>query len=243
MLKEREVYMTEKGSQSPLERRSFFARLSVGVTAVAAGLIGRGETVQAQSGGNAQWQPGRHELDDWMDKIPGKHRFIFDTVTVDGFGLALPFANNYYRANQTGYGLNDSDLAVIIVARHNSTPFAFNDAMWAKYGAPIAKRAEFNDPKTKEAPKSNLYKSSDYGDALANRGVSLDAIMKRGVHFAVCQLATRAYAGAIAMAVGAQTDNIYNELTANLLSNSHLVPAGIVAVNRAQERGYSFVRA
>ena len=37
------------------------------------------------------------------------------------------------------------------------------------------------------------------------------------------------------------TDNIFNELTANLLSNSRMVPAGIVAVNRAQERGYSFV--
>ena len=32
-----------------------------------------------------------------------------------------------------------------------------------------------------------------------------------------------------------------NELAANLLANAHLVPAGIVAVNRAQERGYSFV--
>jgi intracellular sulfur oxidation DsrE/DsrF family protein len=31
-----------------------------------------------------------------------------------------------------------------------------------------------------------------------------------------------------------------NELAANLVGNSRLVPAGIVAVNRAQERGYSF---
>ena len=38
----------------------------------------------------------------------------------------------------------------------------------------------------------------------------------------------------------ASTDDIYKELAANLLANSHLVPAGIVAVNRAQERGYTF---
>jgi len=30
------------------------------------------------------------------------------------------------------------------------------------------------------------------------------------------------------------------ELAAHLVPNSHIVPAGIVAVNRAQERGYSF---
>jgi len=28
---------------------------------------------------------------------------------------------------------------------------------------------------------------------------------------------------------------------ANLVGNAHMVPAGIIAVNRAQERGYSFV--
>jgi intracellular sulfur oxidation DsrE/DsrF family protein len=139
--------------------------------------------------------------------------------------------------------LQNSDLAVVIVARHNSTPFAFNDAMWAKYGATIAQRANFTDPKTKQAPTANLYNASDYGPALANRGTTLDSLLKRGVQLAVCKIATRGYAGAIATAVGGNTDSIYNELTANLVSNSHMVPAGIVAVNRAQERGYSFVHA
>ena len=235
--------MTGKSFQWPLQRRSFLTRLSAGVAAFAAGAAGGGATAEAQSTANARWQPGRHELDDWMDNVPGKHRLIFDTVTAEGFGLALPFSNNYYTANQTGYGLKDSDLAVIIVARHNSTPFAFNDAMCAKYGVQIAQRANFSDPKTKAAPNSNPYNASDYGDALANRGVTLDTVLKHEVQFAVCQLATRAYARAIAMAVGADADSIFNEITANLLSNSHLVPAGIVAVNRAQERGYSFVHA
>ena len=231
--------MTEKSLQPPIQRRSFLTRLSIGITA----FLGGGAAAQAQSTSNARWQPAQHELDDWMDKMPGKHRLLFDTVAPDGFGLALPFSNNFYRANQSGYGLRDGDLAVIIVARHDSTPFAFNDAMWAKYGVPIAQRAEFSDPKTKEAPKSNLYNASGYGDALANRGITLDTVLKRDVQLAVCQLATRAYANAIASAFGGSADSIYNELAANLVSNSHLVPAGIVAVNRAQERGYSFVHA
>ena len=36
-------------------------------------------------------------------------------------------------------------------------------------------------------------------------------------------------------------DAILDEIGANLIPNSRFVPAGIVAVNRAQEHGYSFV--
>ena len=36
---------------------------------------------------------------------------------------------------------------------------------------------------------------------------------------------------------------VYNEIAANLLGNAPLVAAGIVAVNRAQERGYTIATA
>lgn len=52
-------------------------------------------------------------------------------------------------------------------------------------------------------------------------------------------MATRRLAGGIAQSTGGNADAVYNELAANLLNNARLVPAGIVAVNRAQERGYS----
>ena len=175
--------------------------------------------------------------DDWFDQLPGQHRFVFDTTTPDGAGSAVLYANNYFLANRSGYNLQDSDLAVVIVMRHNSTPFAYNDSIWAKYGTPISGQANFTDPKTKQPPIVNVY------NAPGGRGGTLDALLKRGVHLALCQVATRNYAGTIARAVNANTDDIYNEIVANLLSNSHIVPAGIVAVNRAQERGYAFVHA
>jgi intracellular sulfur oxidation DsrE/DsrF family protein len=55
----------------------------------------------------------------------------------------------------------------------------------------------------------------------------------------VCQVSSRGYAGGIAAATGGTADAVFNEMVANLLPNARLVPAGIVAVNRAQERGYS----
>jgi intracellular sulfur oxidation DsrE/DsrF family protein len=227
-----------------LARRSFLSRLGIGVTTVGAALGAGVSTAQAQSGEGGHWQPARHSLDDWLDQIPGKHRLLLDTTTPEGLGEALAFTNNYFNANQSGYGLQNGDLAVVIVMRHFSTLFAYNDAVWAKYGVTITERTKFNDPTTKQPSKINLYNSTAYGPSLPNRGTTVDSLLKRGVHLAVCQVSTRGNSAAIAAAVGSTPDAIYNELVANLLSNNaHIVPAGIVAVNRAQERGYSLASA
>jgi hypothetical protein len=172
--------------------------------------------------------------------VPGKHRFILDTTTPEGFGNALAFANNYFTANQNAYGLKDGELAVVLVARHMSTAFAYNDAVWAKYSVPMTQFNKFTDPKTQQPPTANVFNVTGYGQLLTNRGVTLETVLKRGLRLAVCQMSTRNNAGLIATATGGNVDAIYNELVAGLVSaNAHMVPAGIVAVNRAQERGYS----
>ncbi len=226
---------------SSSERRSFLTRLSAGLTGFAAALATGAATAQGQSTAVTHWQPERHEKDDWLDKLPGKHRLVFDTTTPAGLGEAIAFCNNFMRVNRSDYGLKDNDLAVVIVVRARSTAFGYNDAIWAKYGNVISKRADFEDPKTKQAANSNLYNAADYGDRLNNRGTTLDSLSKQGVQLAVCSVATRGIAGAIAEAVGGNTDAINSELVANILGNARMVPAGIVAVNRAQERGYSLV--
>jgi intracellular sulfur oxidation DsrE/DsrF family protein len=205
--------------------------------------IGGVAMAQQKSPAAARWEPARHEKDDWLDQLPGKHRLVFDTTAHDGLADAILFANNFIRVNRADYGLQNNDLAVVIVVRHRSTPFGYNDAMWAKYGAAIAARARVEDPKTKLAPKINIFNSGDFGELLSNRGMTLDSLFKQGLQLAVCATSTRGYATSIAQAVSGNADSIFNELIANLVSNSRMVPAGIVAVNRAQERGYSLVSA
>jgi intracellular sulfur oxidation DsrE/DsrF family protein len=207
------------------------------------GTLFRTESAAAQSPAAAPWRPARHTQDDWLDQIAGSHRFIFDTTSPQGLGSSLLYANNFFVANQAGYGLGNADAAVVVVLRHNSTPFAYTDAMWSKYGAAIGEASGFDDPKTKTRPAINVYTVGSYGAALPNNGVTLDSLIGRGVHFAVCQMATRRFAGAIAAAHKLDVEMVYKELTSNLVRNAHMVPAGIVAVNRAQERGYAFANA
>jgi intracellular sulfur oxidation DsrE/DsrF family protein len=227
----------------PRERRSFLSRLAAGA-AIIGGTVFRSQPAVAQSTSAAPWRPARHAQDDWFDQIPGSHRFIIDTTSPSGLGSALLYSNNFFVANQQGYGLGNGDAAVVIVLRHNSTAFAFSDAMWAKYSNAIGEAAgNFDDPKSKTRPTVNVYNSGNYLGALPNNGVTIDALTGRGVQFAVCQMATRRFAGAIAAAHKLDTEAVYKELTSNLVRNSHMVTAGIVAVNRAQERGYAFANA
>jgi len=219
-----------------LTRRSV---ISGGGAAVAAVALGTARPSAQSAAG--RFQPARHQQDAWLDAIAGKHRNFIDASTARGAAEAVLYANNLFEANKNGYTLNDSDVAVVICLRHFATPFAFTDAMWAKYGAPLSAMLEFSDPKTKQAPSTNLLNSGEYGLAMPNLGNTLPAVTKRGVQFAVCDMATHFLAAQLASATKGNADAIYKDLAANLIANSHMVAAGVVAVNRAQEYGYSLL--
>ena len=185
--------MIESRSRLPLARRSFVSRLGAGVAAFGATLVAGAPRLQAQSTSDARWQPARHAQDDWFDQIPGKHRLFFDTTTPDSLADAIQFVGNYFSANKSGYGLENTELAVVVCLRHRSAPFGLNDAMWAKYGVTLATRAQFTDPKTKEAPTTNLFAPAPasatappavslvWAGAVKNRPVRLLDARHRGV--------------------------------------------------------------
>ncbi|MBV6523011.1 MAG: hypothetical protein MNPFHGCM_03178 [Gemmatimonadaceae bacterium] len=224
---------------SPVRRRSFVSRLASGIAAF--GVAASPARAQGQPIPADRWEARRHPQDDWLEQIPGAHRYFFDTSSANGAGDGITFATNYFVASKSGYGLEDSDLAVVLCLRHFSTPFAYSDAIWAKYGAVFADRLKFVDPKTNVAPTVNVYQQKSYGMTLPNRGTTFEMLAKRGVRFAVCDMATHAFAGMIAAKHGLRSESVYQELRGNDIGSCHFIPAGIVAVNRAQERGYSII--
>ncbi len=144
----------DKQSPSP-ERRSFLSRLNAGAASLAALAMGGVAMAQVKSSPAPRWEPTLHDKDGWMDEIPGKHRMVIDTTTPAGFRDALLWAGNFMLSNRNDYGLENKDLAVIIVARHISTAYGFNDDMWAKYGASLAGQPPAADAQAKEPPKAN----------------------------------------------------------------------------------------
>jgi hypothetical protein len=204
-------------------RRSFLARGAAAVSAV--GLLGAPAGAQPAQG--AGWQPAREAKDNWLDQIPGKHRMFFDATSPRGADESALFAGNYYAGNKADYGLEPKDLVVVIGLRHNAAAFAFTDVVWVKYGAALAEAIGVKDPKTGGPPVRNIHKAA------------YDELIAFGAHFAVCDMATHQVARAVARKVGSSEAAVYKELAANPIANTHVVTAGIIAVNRAQERGYA----
>jgi intracellular sulfur oxidation DsrE/DsrF family protein len=229
-----EVHMQRSDVRVHSARRSFLSRLGGGFAALGAALGAQTSTVLAQSP-SGTWHPARHTEDDWFDKIPGKHRMFLDAVSPHGVGEALHFASNIITTSKSGYGLESSDLAIVVCLRHGATAFAFNDAIWKKYSEPLSAQTKFTDPKTQAAPTANPYNSAE-----ARRGEALDAMIKLGVHFAVCDKSTQGLSGNLARKTDGKPDAVYKEFLANTIANAHMVPSGIVAVGHAQERGYAY---
>jgi hypothetical protein len=192
----------------------------------------------AQSAG--RFQPARHSQDEWFDTVAGKHRTFIDCASVKSASAGMMYANNLYVANAKGYQLKESDVAVVVCLRHFATIFAFNDVIWSKYGQALSSAVDFVDPKTKQAPTKNLLDDTGYAEMPT---ATISAVVKRGTHFAVCDMATNMLVGVVTNATKGVQEAIYQEFVRNLIPNSHLVAAGVVGVNRAQEYGYTLLTA
>ena len=227
------MWMSEKFQ--PVGRRAFVTGVGGATAVLGAGL---GEA-RAQSGcaTAVRWRPVFEPQDDWME-LPGRHRFVFDCTSAAGAGDGLSFADTYFIANQTGYRLASADLAVIIILRHVATVFAYDDRIWAKYGVRFGEMLKFNDPTTKAPPTRNVYYADGKGGSKGD-GATLSALASKGVHFAVCGMATQKIAEFLAGTDKGGIAGIRGELIAAMIPNAHLAAAGIVALNRAQERGYA----
>ncbi|MGH9144153.1 MAG: hypothetical protein ACRD2I_23700 [Vicinamibacterales bacterium] len=214
--------------------------IGAGSVVVAAGLGSR--PARAQSPG--PFRPPRHPEDAWLDQRAGVHRVFIDAATVNGAGEAVLYANNLFTAQRAAYaGGADHDLALVVCFRHFATGFAYTDVVWSKYGKALSGILGFTDPKTKEPPSTNLYNKTGYGLSLPNLGATIDAVTKRGAYFAVCDTATHFLSNQIAGATGGDAAAVYKDLAANLTPNSRLVSAGVMAVTRSQEFGYSLLYA
>jgi intracellular sulfur oxidation DsrE/DsrF family protein len=208
--------------QNMKQRRAIIAGLGA---VAAAGALGA-RSADAQGTSSDSFTPMLHPQDEWMSAIKGnKHRIVLDVTSPAGVPDAVRFAGNLLAGHKNGWGVEESDVAVLVCFRHGATPFGYTDAIWSKYGKTI-------DPKATPPPAANPYNSGEQ--------TQLAALAKRGVHFMVCGTASRGLAGRIA-GPGGDVEAILAEMGANLIPSARIVPAGVVAVVHAQERRFALV--
>jgi intracellular sulfur oxidation DsrE/DsrF family protein len=198
----------------------------IGMAAIAGVALGSTRATAQETA--TRVQPPRHELDAWMDAIPGNHRVFIDTDNMAGGTNALRYSSNIINAHIDAYGGSEAEMAMIICYRHAATSLGFNDAIWAKYGGTFV---SFGRPPGEqvEAPVKNP------------QTAGITAAAERGIHFAICNSASTLLASIIARQSGQEAAAVLAELVANTIPNGHMVPAGVMAITRAQEHGYSFM--
>jgi intracellular sulfur oxidation DsrE/DsrF family protein len=217
--------------QGLVGRRMLITGMGVAAAAAAAaGLAVSASSASAQNSSGSGFAAKRHSQDSWLGELAGEHRAFVDSSTVAGGENALRYASNILTAHEDDYAGSASDYAMVVCFRHGSTPFAFSDVIWEKYGAAFDSSA---DP----APTTNPMNVPTG----SNGQNSIGSLVERGVYFAICSRATRAFSGILARSTGLPADQVLQELLANPIPNSRFVPAGVVAATRAQEYGYSLL--
>ncbi|HVA57837.1 MAG: hypothetical protein WBQ26_15820 [Gemmatimonadaceae bacterium] len=213
-----------------LPRRGFLARVATGAAVLAAGLpsVVRAERVL---------RPAGPDPDYWLDALTGKHRQIFDVLSAGKAGEATAFARNFLNANNDGYGLTDAEVNAVVSFRHMAFAMGLNDAMWNKYR--LGELIGYDDPGTKAPALRNT--AAGAPDDTRPNSSALAALHARGVVFPVCGMAMAFYSGTAARKAGTDAATVLADFRANLVPGAVEVVAGVIAVNRAQERGLSYV--
>ncbi len=206
-------------------RREFMRNVGVGVVAATVSAIG------IRSAGAEPVSSESPPDEAWLTRLTGKHRQVFDAVTPnDGWGLA--FAANFVTANMKAYDLPQSDVTAVLSLRHMATPLALNDAMWSKYK--LGQMLKVTDKGTNAPATRNVFSNTHAGD-IAVPGVGVAELISRGVVVTACNMALTAFSGMAAAAAGLPPEGALKEWVANLIPGVVVVPAGVLAVNRAQE--------
>jgi len=221
------------------DRRKFLTRLASGSAAVAAGGIAATllpSIAQAEAIAPAAGPSSGATSDEWLDKINGKHRQFFDGVTVND-GFALGFALNYLNANNEASKIPDSSLTAVVGLRHFAAPLAFTDAIWSKYK--LGEFLKLTDPGTKAPLTRNMYYHAHPGELMLP-DMSIEKLQARGVLFTVCNVALTVFSSMTAKSAGVTPEVAKQEWTAGLIPGMYIVPSGVWAVNRAQEKGCTY---
>ena len=214
-------------------RRAFLSQLATGSAALAsAGVLMQLPFTEAAAEVPAS-------PDTWLAKLTGKHRQFFDAMTINS-GFALGFAMNFLNSYNDTEKLPDGSLSAVVGLRHFAVPMAFNNDIWARYK--LGETLGIMDPATK-APSTRNFMFHPHDGDLLNPGMAIEKLTQRGVQITCCNVALTVLSGMTSANAGVTPDVAKQQWLAGLLPGVVVVPSGVMAVNRAQEKGCTYCSA
>jgi intracellular sulfur oxidation DsrE/DsrF family protein len=227
-------------------RRTFLGRM-LGAAA-AAGLSVAGTRLAA-----AEPSP-----DGWIEEVKGTHRTLFDFPQhKNGFPLLhiLNYLNTYSTAYKTAAGQVGAVGTFYSAGAQASIPLAFNDSIWAKYelgvytglkdadGKPYTRNV-FHKPTPKDLHLLMQAIDSPMIPALSDAmpAIGIESLQKMGAKFILCNNALGIWTLELEARGKGKAQDIDKDLRANLLPGVTIVPAMVIAIDKAQEAGIKYNR-
>ena len=205
-------------------RRHFLGRAAAALAALATG-------IPAVADATPGHLPEVDDNDAWMHSLKGKHRQFFHAMMAEETPMRM--ASNFLDSYRDAFKARDGEVNAVIGIHGSALAIGFNDAAWAKYA--MGKGAGVPDPVTKEPAVRNIFATGT--------PLGIDTLQKRGILFLMCNTALRAKSRQVAAERGETYETVYADLSSSRLPGVILVPAMVVALNRAQEAGFTYVRA
>jgi hypothetical protein len=228
-------------------RRGFLGRVFGAAAAASVSIVG-GSAAAAQ-------EPGP---DDWIKEVKGTHRCLFDFPQhKNGFPLLhiLNYLNTYSVAYKVPAGQAGAVGTFYGLGNQSSIPFAFNDAMWAKYQ--LGDYTGLKDAAGKAYTRNAFYRPTKDDlhllmqalgtptiPALADAmpGLGIENLQKMGTKFLLCQNAFDGWCLELEARGKGKMQDIQKELRANILPGVTIVPAMVIAIEKAQAAGIRYNR-
>ena len=219
------------------DRRGFLGSITAG-----AATLGLASLFQPLQAGAAEI-PGLNpdDPDEWFKKVKGKHKIVFDATQPHG---VYPFAwPRVFLLTNEKTGTPASDCGVVVVLRHSAIGYALDHKLWPKYNLGQMFRAD--DPDTQQPsqrnpfwqPKPGAFKVPGIGEIQ----IGINELQNSGVLFCVCNAALTVYSAAAADGAKMNAGDAYKEFVAGVLPGIQIVPSGVWALGRAQEKGCGYI--
>ena len=232
-------------SESTIDRRNFLGQL-FGAAAVAnLSMVGLGATQESSA-------------DAWIKEVKGSHRCLFDFPQHKS-GVPqlhiLNYLNTYATAYKTGAGEVGAVGTFYGVGTQASIPLAFNDAIWTRYELGVYTGLKDADGKhytrnvfNRPTPQDLHLLMQAYGTpmipALADAipALGIENLQKMGAKFVLCANALGIWCLELEARGKGKAQDIEKELRANVLPGVTIVPAMVIAIEKAQEAGIRYNR-
>ncbi|MGH7756645.1 MAG: hypothetical protein ACREM8_10230, partial [Vulcanimicrobiaceae bacterium] len=173
--------------------------------------------------------------------VPYRHRQVFGFGHIKA-GMGLAQMRNSLNAYEFGYGVGPGTLHVAGVFYGTAVPLGLDDAAWRKYRLAEASKRRADAVTDPRAVDRNPFANDD-GVARTDDS-TIAGLAKRGASFFMCNHALTGMATFLTVGDGlvpGSLDAVLADLRALLLPQVMLVPAGVAALNDAQEARYTYL--